>query len=85
MIMREQITAEWAKKTAESILGEKVNGQINICLDAITKAVNKNIFQTSVSMYAHLLVIKELNKRGFSVKQYDDQKDGPSLVISWYE
>jgi hypothetical protein len=33
--MREQITAEWAKKTAESILGEKIQKQIGVCLDAI--------------------------------------------------
>lgn len=81
--MREEITAEWAKKTAESVLCEKVNGQIQICLDAITKAVKINNFETSLSMYAHALVIKELNKRGFSVQQYDDQKDGPYLLISW--
>lgn len=39
--MRDEITAEWAKKTAESILGEKANGQLNTCLDAITRAVKK--------------------------------------------
>jgi hypothetical protein len=29
------------------------------------------------------LVIKELNRRGFEVKQYDDQRDGSYLIISW--
>ena len=28
--MRENITADWARKTAESILGEKINKQIDI-------------------------------------------------------
>lgn len=81
--MREEITAEWAKKTAESILGEKVNKQIEICLNAIEDAVKKNKYYTSVSISADALVIKELIKRGFSVKQNNDQRDGSYLNISW--
>lgn len=81
--MREEITAAWAKKTAESILGEKINKQIEISLNAIENAVKNNKFSTSVGIYADALVIKELVKRGFSVKQYDDQREGCYLNISW--
>lgn len=81
--MRQEITAEWARKTSESILGEKVKNQINICLNAIEDAVKKNKMNCSVGIYADGLVIKDLNRRGFSVKQHDDQRDGSYLVISW--
>ena len=81
--MRQEITAEWARKTSESILGEKVNKQIETCLNAIENAVKQNKMSCSVSIYADALVIKDLNKRGFSVKQYDDQRDGSYLTISW--
>lgn len=81
--MRQEITAEWARKTSESILGEKVNKQIETCLNAIENAVKQNKMSCSVGIYADALVIKDLNKRGFSVKQYDDQRDGSYLTISW--
>lgn len=81
--MREEITAEWARKTSESILGVKVGKQLNDCLDFIEKAVKANQMNCSVAIYADALVIKELNKRGFEVKQYDDQRDGSYLTISW--
>jgi len=81
--MREEITAEWAKKTAETILGEKVNKQIEVCLNAIERAVKANQMACSVGIYADALVIKELNKRGFTVKQSSDQREGSYLNISW--
>lgn len=81
--MRQEITAEWARKTSESILGEKVHKQIETCLNAIENAVKQNKMSCSVGIYADALVIKDLNKRGFSVKQYDDQRDGSYLTISW--
>lgn len=81
--MRENITADWARKTAESILGEKINKQIDICLTAIEEAVKRNEMGCSIGIYADAIVVKELNKRGFSVKQYNDQRDGSYLTISW--
>lgn len=81
--MRDEITAEWARKTSESILGEKIHKQIEICLNAIERAVKENKMMCSVGIYVDSLVIKELNNRGFSVKQYDDQRDGGYLNISW--
>jgi hypothetical protein len=78
-----EITAEWARKTATTILGIKVEKQVEQCLQIIKNAVSKNEMSTSVGIYADSLTIKELQKRGFIVKQYDDQRDGSYLSISW--
>jgi len=79
----DKITAEWARKTANEILGVKVKTQIEQCLKFIEGAVSRNELSTSISMYADKLTIKELEKRGFSVKQQNDQRDGSYLTISW--
>jgi hypothetical protein len=81
--MKEGITADWARKTAESVLGEKINKQIEVCLDAIERAVKANQMACSVGIYADALVVKELNKRGFKVEQSNDQREGSYLTISW--
>ena len=81
---RTNVTAEWARKQATTILGEKVNKEINICLDAIEKAVASNQMSISLGIYAESLTIEDLRKRGFLVKEYDDhQRDGSYLSISW--
>jgi hypothetical protein len=78
-----KINAEWARKQATSVLGEKVKKQIDTCLDAIEKAVARNETSTSIGIYAELLTLEDLRKRGFNVNQYDDQRDGSYLSISW--
>jgi len=80
---RYNITAEWARKQATSVLGEKVKKQIDTCLDAIEKAVARNEMSTSIGIYAESLTLEDLRKRGFNVNQYDDQRDGSYLSISW--
>jgi hypothetical protein len=80
---RNNINAEWARKQATSILGEKVKKEINICLDAIEKAVASNQMSISLGIYAESLTIEDLRKRGFTVKQYDAILDGSYLSISW--
>jgi len=80
---RNNINAEWARKQATSILGEKVKKEINICLDAIEKAVASNQMSISLGIYAESLTLEDLRKRGFTVKQYDDQRDGSYISISW--
>jgi len=77
------ITAEWAKKTANEIHGAKVEAQLTKCGVDIRNAVSQNKFETNVSVYADPLTIKELESRGFVVKQTDDQRDGSYLEISW--
>jgi len=83
LIMREDITAKWARKTSENMLGERVKKQIGVCLAAIENAVKANEMACSIPIYADVLVIKELDKRGFRVKQYDNQIDGRYLTIYW--
>jgi hypothetical protein len=81
---KQNITAEWARKQATTILGEKINQEINICLNAIEQAVVKNQMSTSVGIYVHDLTLEDLRKRGFTVKKYDgDQRDGSYTSISW--
>jgi hypothetical protein len=80
---RNNINAEWARKQATSVLGEKVKKQIDTCLDVIEKAVARNEMSTSIGIYAESLTLEDLRKRGFTVKQYDDQRDGSYLSISW--
>jgi hypothetical protein len=78
-----QITAEWARKTATSILGEKVEKQLNMCLSYINSAVERNEMSCYVGIYADPLTITELQKRGFKCQTHDDQRDGSSLQINW--
>lgn len=42
--MREEITADWAKKTATNVLNEKVQNQINKVLNDIELTVKNNQF-----------------------------------------
>jgi len=79
-----EITAEWARKTAQSILGEKIEKELNRCLEAVKEAVKLNNFNTSVSLYINDLTKKELENRGFTVNKYTgDQRDGSYTTISW--
>jgi hypothetical protein len=82
-INNKDVTAKWARETATAILGEKVQEQINRCLNSVRGAVSRNEMSISINVYADNLTIQELSKRGFKVKQEDDQRDGPYLIISW--
>lgn len=83
--MREEITAEWARKTANIVLGERVKKQINDCLDAIQNAVKKNQMSCSIAIYVEDLTIRELQDRGFKVTKHEgyDQRDGDYINVSW--
>ena len=81
--MKENVTAEWARKTAEEILGEKQQKALLKCLEAIESAVSNNKMSCSVYYYVDEFVIKDLKKRGFSVEKFSDPRDGSSISISW--
>jgi hypothetical protein len=82
--MKENVTADWARKTATTILGEKIEKQIKLCLEAIEMSVKRNEFNCSVGCYPDSLTIQELNNRGFKTKYIDgNQRDGGYLNISW--
>jgi hypothetical protein len=82
---RDNITAEWARKTSQGILGKKVNMQIDNCLEAIEMAVTANKLSIDVSMYVEDLTIQDLQKRGFSVKKHSamDQRETDYITIKW--
>jgi hypothetical protein len=82
---RDNITAEWARKTSQGILGKKVNMQIDNCLEAIEMAVTANKLSIDVSMYVEDLTIQDLQKRGFSVKKHTamDQRETDYITIKW--
>lgn len=83
MEYKTDITAEWARKTAEAVLGEKVKTEVTKCINAIETAVKSNKMSVSLGMYVDTLTLAELTKRGFKVKQRDDQRDGAYLEITW--
>lgn len=79
-----EITADWARKTAQSILGEKLEKELNMCLESIKNSVKLNNFSTSVGTYINDLTKLELEKRGFKVTKYTgDQRDGSYTTITW--
>ena len=79
----DEITAKWAKETSQSILGVKIEKQINDCLQSIKNAVSRNEMSVNIDMYAEQLTKRELEKRGFNVTQHSDQRDGSFLNINW--
>ena len=84
---KDKITAEWARNTANTLLGEKIKKQIDTCLEAIEKAVARNEFSISVTITLDELVKQELTKRGFKVTynegDFRDQREGSYHTITW--
>lgn len=77
------INAEWARNQVKKVLSDRVKAELFKCEYAIKHAVNRNEMSCCVGIYAHSKTIQELTNRGFETKQYDDQRDGSSLYISW--
>ena len=78
-----EINANWARNESNNILGVRITKEISECDDAIKFAVRKNEMSCYVNLYAHARTVEDLRKRGFVVKQHDDQRDGSSLQINW--
>lgn len=83
--MREEITAEWAKKTTTSVLNIKVQDQINKVLNDIEISVKNNRFDTTIYSDLHELTVKDIQGRGFKIEKNSNynQQDGTSYSISW--
>jgi len=83
-IENDKINAEWARKIATSILGEKVKKQLDICLAHIKSAVERNEMYSHVAIYPDAMTLKLLGDRGFKCEYIDgNQRDGSYLQISW--
>ena len=83
MINKDYITADWARKTAETQLGVEAQKQFETCLNAIATSVAKNQFSVTVYFYANNTCIEELKKRGFKVEAGSEQRDGDWTKITW--
>ena len=85
--MSERITAEEARKKSTTIAGEQVKKQLDLCEDAIQKAIKKNELHATVSLRLENLAEKDLINRGFSVKytesDFRDPRDHGYTTISW--
>lgn len=82
--MDNEVTAQWARETAEKVLIKKVEAELEECEKKIKHAVSENEMTTTIfSFYGQKQTIKELESRGFKVKQENDQFNGSSLTISW--
>ncbi len=83
--MNKAITAEWARNTAEKILGEKAEEQITKCEHAIKSAVSSNESYCTIGLPLEDRAIRELEERGFklSKNQSDHQMDNSYYEISW--
>jgi len=82
--MDNKVTAQWARETADKVLSKKVDGELEICEKKIREAVSQNKMTVTIySFTSESMTVKELESRGFKVKQHDDQRDGSSLTISW--
>lgn len=79
----EHITAEWARKTAETQLGVEAKKQLETCLKKIAQGVKDNVFSVGVAFYASKPCVDELIKRGFKVNPHSDQMDGDWTTITW--
>lgn len=83
MEKKPHVTAEWARKTAESIINEKSEKFLVFCLEKIEKAVNENKLSITIPNYIDGPVKKELETRGFKVEPFSDQKEGSYTIIKW--
>ena len=86
-ISNDQITADWARKTAQSVLGAVVKKQLESALERIKDEVKKNNMHANCYFSMEELTRSELVKRGFKVEYVSgdprDQRDGSYYVIKW--
>lgn len=77
------LTAKKAREITDSVNNLKNSTALEDCLNKITKAINLGEEQIFISFSLTNSVIRELGIRGFTVKTYDDQRDGSAIKISW--
>lgn len=80
------VTAEWARTTADTVLGNEAKKQLETCLQRIDEEAKKNKRSVSVSCNINDVAKKELETRGFKLKYYDgdfrDREPG-HWTIEW--
>ena len=88
--MEKWITAEEARRKSNTILGDKVKGQLELCEKAINKAIVENKMSANVIFQLEPLAKKDLEARGFIITYTDgyygyfrDQRDCGYTTINW--
>ena len=81
------VTAEWARKTADTVLGNEAKKQLETCLQRIDEEAKKNKRNVSVSCSINDVAKKELESRGFKVDYFQgdfrDPRETGYFQISW--
>ena len=83
--MDKSITAEWARKKAEEIIGEKASEQISKCESAIKIAVSNNKFSCNIGILLEDRVVYELEQRGFKMIKHSSNRpmENDYYEIKW--
>jgi hypothetical protein len=85
--MEKGITAEEARRKSNTILGDKVKGQLELCEKAINKAIVENKMSANVIFQLEPLAKKDLELRGFIITytegDFRDQRDCGYTTINW--
>lgn len=79
----DNLTAKKAREITDSVNNLKNRSELGDCLNKITEAMNLGKEHIYISYKLDSSVIRELGIRGFTVKTYDDQRDGSAIKISW--
>lgn len=77
------MTAEEARRVATSITTAINAKELKIIEDWIAKAANKGELKTHYYENLSKPVLNELGRRGFTVSEFHDQRDGTTITISW--
>lgn len=85
--MEKGITAEEARRKSNTILGDKVKGQLELCEKAINKSIVENKMSANVIFQLEHLAKKDLEDRGFTVTytegDFRDPRDYRYTTIAW--
>ncbi len=85
--MEKGITAEEARRKSNTILGDKVKGQLELCEKAINKAIVENKMSANVIFQLEPLAKKDLELRGFTITYTDgdfrDPRECGYTTIKW--
>lgn len=76
-------TAEEARALSSSIEKEISMQQLSKIAAEITAAAARGYTSVSVEVYASSAVEKELGRLGYTVKKWDDQRDGAYTQVTW--
>ena len=77
-----EVTANWAREQAETVMSEKAKTNLNDVLSAISKASTENKRVLHI-VGVHHLAVKELERRGFKVEFIHDQRECDYYSIVW--